>query len=196
MVTNKYKQPLKASSGRMTKQKNKGFTLVETLVAIAILSISILSTFTAVQSALQSSLFARDQINAFYLIQEAMESVRNTRDGNALANIASLSSGGSGVNWLHGISESAGDPCYFGNVCIVDSPQKQMTYCGTSFGSCPFIKEDTVSGLFGYNNNWTDTKFKREIQLQQIGPDEIIVSVRVSWSGKTIQIQETLFNTR
>src|ERR1035437_1859033 len=171
---------------RISKLKNNtGFTLVETLVAISILSISILSTFTAVQSSLQTSLFARDQITAFYLIQESMECMRNTRDENALTNIASLSSGGSGVNWLHKISEFVGDPCYFGNVCIIDSPQKLMTYCGTSFGTCPIIREDSVSGLFGYNGNWIATKFKREIQLQKIGPDEIIIVVRVSWSGKT-----------
>ena len=171
--------------------------MVETLVAIAILSISVLSTFMAVQSSLQNSLFARDQITAFYLIQEAMESVRNTRDGNALANIAG---GGSAVNWLTGISLNASDPCYFGKTCIIDSPQKQMTACSGGFGTCPVINEDPASGLFGYTNGWTPTKFRREIQLQQISPDEIVVVVRVSWGSgllaKTIQIQGTLFNTR
>jgi type II secretory pathway pseudopilin PulG len=180
--------------------------LVETLVAIAILSISVLSTFMAVQSSLQNSLFARDQITAFYLIQEAMESVRNTRDGNALANMASLASGGGGVNWLTNISSNAGDPCYFGKTCIIDSPNiinpptSHMLACTGGFGTCPVINEDPVSGLFGYTNGWTATKFRREIQLQQIGSDEIVVVVRVSWGSgllaKTIQIQETLFNTR
>ena len=177
---------------------------METLVAIAILSISILSTFTAVQSALQASLFARDQITAFYLIQESMESIRNIRDENALANIASLAAGGGGVSWLHNISESSGDPCYFGKTCIIDSPNiinpptNHMLACSGAFGTCPVMREDTASGLFGYNSSWPATKFKREIQIQPMAgtSDEIVVVVRVSWSSKTIQIQETLFNTK
>jgi prepilin-type N-terminal cleavage/methylation domain-containing protein len=186
----------------LKKQKNIGFTLVETLVAIAILTISVMATFTAVQSSLQDSYYARDQITAFYLIQEAIEFIRNARDNNALANNYALSNPtlASPVNWLSSISFFSSDPCYFGNVCEIDSPQKKMTFCGTNFGSCPVLNEDTVSGLFGYNGNWTPAKFKREIQLQKITSDEIVIVVRVSWgsglSAKVIQVQETLFNTR
>ena len=51
----------------MKKRLTKGFTLVETLVAISVLSLSIAGAFTAVQGGIQSSTVAKDQITAFYL---------------------------------------------------------------------------------------------------------------------------------
>ena len=52
--------------------KNSGFTLVETLVAVAILSIAILATFSAVQNGLQDSGISKERITAFWLAQEGM----------------------------------------------------------------------------------------------------------------------------
>ena len=188
------------------KRQKSGFTLVETLVAISILSLSVLATFTAVTNSLDSSMFARDQVTAFYLIQESMEFFRNLRDQNALHSIYNQSSGGSAVNWLQGISAAPSDPCYFGNTCIIDSPKNQLKECSGGFGSCENLDQDTASsGLFGYNDlspftSYPVSKFKREIQLTQVGPDEIIIKVQISWSSglisRTIQVQETLFNTR
>jgi len=182
------------------KYKNqKGFTLVETLVAISVLSISILGTFTAVQSGLQKSSYAKDQVTAFYLVQEAMEYVRNVRDTNALASINSTSSGGAEVNWLHNLSEIPGDPCYFGNVCKIDSPANTATYCGISSGSCPVLNQDSATSLYGYTtgSGWSATRFKREVQFQNItSGKEIIVTVTISWGSKTIQVKQSFFNNR
>lgn len=180
------------------KNKNKGFTMVETLVAISILSISILGTFTAVQKGLATSFFARDQVTAFYLIQESMEFVRNIRDENGIASLNSLSSGGSGIHWLRGLSELATDPCYFGKVCRIDSPLKQVVTCSGGEGTCPFLNQNSSSGLFGYTAGWTTTRFRREIRFQQVNSNEIIAIVSVSWTSglfsKTITVRQSLFN--
>ena len=174
-------------------KNNRGFTLVETLVAISILSISILATFTVIQSSLQSSILTKDEIKAFYLIQEGMEFIKNVRDENTLKTLS-----GTPTNWLFGPASSAVEPCYFGNVCSVDSPAKVVSYCGTNFDTCPFLKEDPVTGLFGYVSGAT-TNFRREIKLTSIVPDEqILVTVRVSWvikgQTKSFQIDQLLFN--
>lgn len=180
--------------------KKTGFTLVETLVAISILTLSILGTFTAVQNGLATSSFARDQVTAFYLIQEAMEYVRNIRDDNGLTTLYALENGGSSVPWLTGMSNVAGDPCYFGKTCVIDSPLKQMTSCSGGFGTCSFISQNTSTKLYGYSTggSWALTKFKREIQFEQITSQEIVVTVRVSWTsgafGKTITVKQTLFD--
>ena len=183
------------------KQKNLGFTLVETLVAIAILSLSVMSASAAVQYGLDSSYYARDEVSAYYLIQEAVEYVRNLRDDNALANISSISSGGSGVNWLSGITQNAGDPCYFGKFCVIDDPQNTMTTCPNSSlaSSCPYLNQNS-SGLFTYAAG-TTTKFQRILQISQISSDEIVLTVSVSWSDNAksssrVSVQEWLFNTR
>src|SRR5882724_6625079 len=84
LIINKY---MKKNSTYRFQKMDIGFTLVETMVAISILSLSILATFTAVQLGISKSLYAKDQITAFYLGQEAFEALQNVRDQNGLANI-------------------------------------------------------------------------------------------------------------
>jgi prepilin-type N-terminal cleavage/methylation domain-containing protein len=62
----------------------KGFTILETLVAISILVLALTAPMVIVSQALKSSYFSRDQITAYYLAQEAIEYLRNTRDNQGL----------------------------------------------------------------------------------------------------------------
>ena len=182
--------PNKIMSGENLK-KIKGFTLVETLVAISILSLSIIATFTAVQNGIQSSTVAKDQTTAFYLAQEAMEYIKNIRDENALHTIGT----GVTVDWLTGLSDVPSDPCYFGKVCEIDSPLKQVVSCGSAAVTtsppllCPNLSQNPSTGLFGYTS---------EIQFQQISADEVTVVISMSWTSRTnlqsFQASETLFN--
>ena len=183
-------------------QSQRGFTLVETLVAISILSLSIAATFTAAQSGIQNSTVAKDQTTAFYLAQEVMEYIKNVRDENALHSIKFPDAPRS---WLHGIASVAGDPCHFGKVCKIDIPLKTVTNCGSAAittnppNLCPVIKQDPVTNLFGYFSGWTDTRFKIEIQLRNIVSDvEVEVVITISWvsraGAKFFQASETLFN--
>jgi prepilin-type N-terminal cleavage/methylation domain-containing protein len=185
--------------------KSAGFTLVESLVAISILSLSIAGTFTAVQSGIRSSTLAKDQMAAYYLAQEAMEYIKNARDENALHSIYEVTQGRPERSWLYGIASVAGDPCYFGKVCAVDSPAKTVTYCGSASitsnppNLCSVLKQDPTTKLFGYSLGWTDTVFKREIQFEEISSNlEVRVVITMSWTGnygnKTFQVAETLFN--
>ncbi|MEK7461476.1 MAG: prepilin-type N-terminal cleavage/methylation domain-containing protein, partial [Patescibacteria group bacterium] len=82
--------------------KNKGFTIIESLVAIAVLILAITGTASAIQTGISSYVFSKDQIIAFYLAQEGFEQIRNIRDENGLLN----------QNWLAGISSNSSDPCY------------------------------------------------------------------------------------
>ena len=61
---------------------NKGFTIVESLVAIIILVLAITGATAVVQTSLSSYIFSKDQIVSFYLAQEAFEQIRNLRDEN------------------------------------------------------------------------------------------------------------------
>ena len=173
---------------------------METLVAISILSISVLGTFTAVQSSLQNSEFAKDQITAFYLIQESMEYIRNIRDTNGISSNNSVSSGGSAIPWLTSISNQASDPCYFGKTCTIDGTTgtSGIQTCSGGFGSCQYLRQDTVTSLFGYNSGWPVSRFKREVQIQSVSANEVVITVSLSWlakgSTKTLLERETLFN--
>lgn len=179
------------------KQKNKGFTVVETLVAIAILSLSITATFTAVQNGIRFSTNAKDQITAFYLAQQAVENIKNIRDNNILFSLRELSLGNDPRSWLYGISEVAGDPCYFGKVCLVDSLLQEVEHCTS--GTCENLRQNESNGLYGYDPSWTVTRFRREVQLEDVVTNrEVRVVVTVSWTGNSgvqqFQVKETLLN--
>src|SRR3989338_617192 len=80
----------------------RGFSLVETIVAIAILTFAMVAPLSLAQRGLNASIYARDQITAFYLAQEAIEYVRNVRDTNNLEGFSG------GAAWLSGLEECIG----------------------------------------------------------------------------------------
>lgn len=174
----------------------RGFTILETLIGISILTLAITATFSSVQAGLSSSISARDQVLAFQLAQEAVEFIRNTRDGNTL----------NGVNWLTGISAVAGDPCYFGKACTVDATKTVATGAlaacsgAPGAGSCPNIRQD-ISGatyLYGMTGAWTLKNFNREVSITSVNSNEILVTVHMYWTkgttAKTFDIKEIIYN--
>ena len=171
--------------------KNKGFTIIESLVAIAILILAITGAASAIQTGISSYIFSKDQIIAFYLAQEGLEQVRNIRDENGLK----------GQNWLTGISANSSDPCFFGKSCAADPiplGNPLLFRCGDAPGSCPVLRQDTSTGFFGYDPSWLATVFRREIVLTQINADEISILVTVDWSkgivNRQFRAKESLLN--
>ena len=162
--------------------KNKGFTIIESLVAIAILIVVITGTLSAIQTSLSSYIFSKDQVIAFYLAQEGFEQIRNIRDENGLQSLP----------WLTGLG-----PCLGGNACRVDAVADTLTGCGAP-GSCPVLRQDATSGFFGYTPAWSATIFRREIMLTQINADDISVVVTVDWSkgivNRQFRARENLLN--
>jgi prepilin-type N-terminal cleavage/methylation domain-containing protein len=179
-----------------SKKNNRGFTLVETLVAISILSLSVLATFGAVQNGLRYSGITKDQITAFFLIQEGMEYVKNMRDENDLNNL-----GGNPRSWLYGMSASAGDPCYFGKTCELDlNNSPTWKTCSGSFGTCDLLYTDSSTGAMGYNAGWTPTTYRREMQFSTVAGNtsEIRLTINVSWTNrgqnKSLTVSQLLYD--
>ncbi|KND48666.1 MAG: putative Type IV pilus pilin [Parcubacteria bacterium C7867-005] len=163
----------------------KGFTLVETLVAIGILVLAVSGAFSAAQSGLSSSVFSKDQVIAFYLAAEGVEQIRNIRDNNGLAD----------QPWLTGLTA-----CYPNRTCTVDtvntvSDQPVITNCAGGQNSCPNLRQDTTNGYYGYEPSWPVSNFKREITMAPVGGggNEVSISVRVIWSKGLVTRQ---FNVR
>ncbi|MDO8569485.1 MAG: prepilin-type N-terminal cleavage/methylation domain-containing protein [bacterium] len=169
----------------------RGFTIVESLVAITILVLVVTGVASAIQTGISSYIFSKDQIIAFYLAQEGFEQIRNIRDENALKDPPQP--------WLTGISNS-GDPCEFNKTCAADPVplgNPLLFRCGDAPGSCPVLRQSS-SGFFGYDSSWSPTIFRREIVLTQINPKEISVLVTVNWSkgvvNRQFRTKENLLN--
>ena len=167
----------------------KGFTIIESLVAITILVATVIGTTSAIQSGISSYIFSKDQVIAFYLAQEGFEQIRNIRDENGLK----------GQSWLTGIASDSSDPCYFDNACTVDPVASAVpSRCSGGIGHCPVLRQDASTGFFGYNAAWPATIFKREIVLTPVSATEVSILVTVDWSKGTVNRQfkarENIFN--
>jgi Tfp pilus assembly protein PilV len=159
----------------MRKNLQKGFTIVESLVAITIMVAAVIGTMTAVQTGISSYLLSKEQITAFYFAQEGFEQLKNMRDQNNLE----------GEDWLSGITEQATDPCYFGEKCTVSPVESvEATRCT---GSCAALRQDPVEGFFGYNAAWTPTIYSREIVLAPVNSNEISATITITWSKGLIE---------
>ena len=62
------------------KQKNSGFTIIEAMIAVFILTVSIASMLGLTSSSISTAKYTSNEIIANYLLQEAIDSIRNTRD--------------------------------------------------------------------------------------------------------------------
>jgi prepilin-type N-terminal cleavage/methylation domain-containing protein len=171
----------------MSKKFSSGFTLIESLVAIAVLVAVIIGATSAVQRGLNSYQFSKDQIIAFYLAQEGFEQLRSIRDRNLIE----------GENWLIGLADSSSDPCWFGEVCAVD-PAASDDAIRCPSGTCEALRQEAATGWYGYNPSWPATRFTRRISLSQVNADEVTVTVTVSWNqggaARSFRARENLFN--
>lgn len=170
----------------LTAQR-RGFTLIETLVAVSLLVIAIVAPMSLVAQSLTTAYYARDQVAAYSLAQEGIEAVRAVRDGNILANATTGSSNDLLLNIPIGQNFTV-DARISGGAGLVS--------CG---GTCPLLKVDPLGVLYGHDATWTTfTKFRRTVYAQYAGPasinldpvsgkgkDEIRVTVTVTWETAT-----------
>lgn len=64
-------------------KNNSGFTMIESLVAIFIILLAITGPMVFAQNGLRTAFLSRDQITAFFLAQDVIESIKNYRNGQA-----------------------------------------------------------------------------------------------------------------
>ena len=181
-----------------------GFTIVETMVAIAILLLSITAPLTIAEKGLATAEVAKDEITAFYLGQEAIEFVRNLRDTSV------ISGNGGKANWLKNINPNINE-CFKVSGCGVDTTnprtQDQVVACNKGNDDCLLWQYtgnpgSPLFGIFGHrtSSDWSRSGITRKVTIDEIrAGEEATVTVTVVWTAgslgsRTLTLKENLLN--
>ncbi len=191
--------------------KQKGFTLIETLVAILILSITMGSLMSLAAGGFYSVRYARNQIAANALMQETLEFVRNSRDSGKIQ----------GLSWeqwrqkfyVDQSGVQTGNPssgCFSSNRCFIDpyTTGPQIKACSGGAATCPAIVYYPSQYFYGYTATYPfstsgqsyQTSFIRSVKMTDgaVGTDQVVVTVTVQWlnglNTKTVSQDMVLSN--
>ena len=192
---------------------NKGFTLVETLVAILILTMTIGALLTLAASGYFSIRYAKNQIIADYLAEESLEYIRNDRD-NALLKNQSSPTDTWFTNWYddYAVNRDGAykkhtdrNGCFNKNGCTIDpyavdvlgkkernqnvrecaSPCSQLVYYpATGFYGYSGKSYPTVFVSSAQRNSGIATTYARKVYFMVMpAGDQVEVSVEMSWKN-------------
>jgi prepilin-type N-terminal cleavage/methylation domain-containing protein len=188
---------MKHFSRQKNSSKQTGFTIIETLVAITILLVATTGPLTFAQSGLRASFLARDQIGAFYLAQDVIETIKNIRDNRGLA--------GTG-GWLNGLVACKPTAVNSTVVCNMDTAQSDNIHtrsCSDTGCDTPLFYDSTEKQYVLYENNQadrTESKYTRTIYITElVAGQEAQIVVEVKWdsnsfSDKSVVVQENIYN--
>lgn len=170
-----------------TPVQNSGFSLVETVVAIAVLLLALVGPLTIAAKGIQAGEYAKEQTVALYLAQEGVEAFVAARDTAEISHVENPGSSYS-WSWIPGV-------CTAASGCGIDIrdhlPLSHAVSCST-VSNCQLYENDSASrakfvlpGLGG-----TKTEFTRvmTVAYNAVGQG-YYVTATVSWQG-------TLFNTQ
>ena len=172
----------------MNKHK-KGFSIVETMVAITVLLIGVVAPMSLAADGVRAARLSQDQIVAFYLAQEGIELVKNKRDNNKISV--------TNQPQMAGMEDCLYDPLAGGSqrYCYIDPIDMSVSPCASD--DCPALGRinDGVGTddfyLYTYQLGAEETKYVRVISAWYVDPvtgdktgtqqNEAIVEVTVRW---------------
>ena len=156
--------------------KNKGFSLIEVMVAVLVMMIGVVGSFAILQKITVSTSISSSRLVAFYLAQEGIEIIRNIRDTNWIA----------GDNWDDGLAICGAD-------CEADYKDQRGDL--TAYGTGRYLRIED-NGFYNYDSG-AGTRFKRKITIDDSVGDTLKVSVQVEWLERgeiyTVTAQENLY---
>jgi len=157
--------------------ETRGITLMETIFALAILVIGILSVLTMTTSSVVLSQASEQNLVVVNLAREGLELVRGVRDA-ALTNADVLPAGKNSFFAMD-------DGCY-----TIDASQNNFKLTSVIAGCNSVINcndcrlyRDQATGMYVHNDAGAATLFRRAIQIQNEGGGVKILS-KVAWSER------------
>jgi len=164
------------------KKKNKficrdhGFTLIETLVAIAIFSVGTAAAVNVVFSSVKLAPKIENRTIASHLAQEGIEIVKNIRD----------------MNWVNGSSFNIGLAQGWG---CVEYGSNSLDYNCSLNGGSDVIYFD--GSYYSHNSTASKTDFSRKVTISNISASEIkVVSEVACGANCSVSLEDHLFDWR
>ena len=179
--------------------KNRGFTLIETIVTILVVTVGVLAAYIVTQEIISYTHQVSSRLTAAYLAKEGIEIVRNIRDTNWLQPADNWNDGlvGVGAEDWEADYTTATFKGTTDNNCSASGYNCRQCSSPCEIENLAFIRR--IDGSFYNYTSGNPTKFKRKITITPIGADNLTVSVSVWWveKGETygpITVQEILYN--
>jgi type II secretory pathway pseudopilin PulG len=169
-------------------KNQKAFTIIETLVAIFILSLSITGPLFYVSNTFQLARISKYKMTAYFLATETLEEIKYERDfvlGNRTPGVKSL-----GGDWIEKVSDVAGDEDYFD----WDKDNDNFKACNESGSSrCNFLHFIPGEGYF-YDDGSAKSVYYRHAQILETGNlRERQIIVTVGWNDGIINGELEVF---
>jgi len=160
--------------------KNKGFSLIEVITAIFILTVGVGGAFSLIYQTLAAVYTVRSELTASFLAQEGVEIIKNLRDNAWLESRAATS-----TSWLANLSDAGGD-------YEVDYSTQYLSQAAND----TYMEIDS-NGFFNYSSGDT-TNFTRTVSLSNVSTTTVSVTVTVGWEtggrDHSLEVVENITN--
>ena len=175
-----------------------GFTLIETMVALTLVTAALVGPFAlAVRGVISARLF-KDRLIAFNLAQEGLEITRHLRENNVIR----------GHHW-----RGLAGPCSAGDLCtrLDDFSAYFLDVYTAPWGPArppmpsSLLTYDAATALYSHAATGAATPFQRTVAISTPGgsPDtnpQMLVVVTVNWTElglpREVRLEEVLYNWR
>jgi len=166
-------------------QKTKGYSLVEVLVAIAILLLALVGPMTIAAKGIQSASYVREQTTALYLAQEGIEAFTAMRNDAA---IAALGVNDKTKTWdwidtgtIFSDCDNAGDGC---NIDYENNnPAMSITKCGSNGAGCELY----------FDSSKARARYSLDNTSGVLTPYARVIKMDKNSSGDGIKVKSTVF---